>query len=92
MRVGLKKLGFDTGSSISPIIPLMLGDAKLAQDFSKELFAEGLFAKAIVYPTVPQGKARIRIMNSAGHAKEQLDKALEIFEKVGLKLKVINPS
>lgn len=89
LRAGLKKLGFDTGASISPIIPLMLGDAKLAQDMSKELFNNGLFAKAIVYPTVPQGKARIRIMNSAGHTKEQLDAALQIFEKVGKKLEVI---
>lgn len=89
MRSGLKKLGFDAGSSISPIIPLMLGDSKLAQDFSKELFDEGLFAKAIVYPTVAQGKARIRIMNSAGHSKKQLDLALKTFEKVGKKLKVI---
>lgn len=89
LRSGLKQLGFDTGSSISPIIPLMLGDAKLAQDMSRELFNEGLFAKAIVYPTVPQGKARIRIMNSAGHTKDQLDKALQIFEKVGKKLEII---
>lgn len=89
LRAGLKQLGFDTGASISPIIPLMLGDAKLAQDMSKELFNEGLFAKAIVYPTVPQGKARIRIMNSAGHTKEQLDKALQIFESVGKKLNII---
>lgn len=89
LRAGLKKLGFDTGSSISPIIPLMLGDSKLAQDFSKELFAEGLFAKAIVYPTVAQGKARIRIMNSAAHSKSQLDRALKIFAKVGKKLSVI---
>jgi glycine C-acetyltransferase len=89
LRTGLKKLGFDTGTSVSPIIPLMLGDSKLAQDFSHELFAEGLFAKAIVYPTVAQGKARVRIMNSAGHSKEQLNKALKIFAKVGKKLKVI---
>lgn len=89
LRLGLKKLGFDTGASISPIIPLMLGNEKLAQDFSKELFAEGLFAKAIVYPTVPQGKARVRIMNSAGHTKGQLDAALRIFESVGKKLNVI---
>lgn len=89
LRSGLKKLGFDTGTSISPIIPLMLGEAKLAQDMSRELFAEGLFTKAIVYPTVPQGKARIRIMNSAGHSKEQLDQALQIFGKVGKKLGII---
>lgn len=89
LRAGLKKLGFDTGTSISPIIPLMLGEAKLAQDMGRELFAKGLFAKAIVYPTVPQGKARIRIMNSAGHSKEQLDQALQIFGKVGKKLGII---
>lgn len=89
LRAGLKKLGFDTGSSISPIIPLMLGEAKLAQDMSKGLFEEGLFAKAIAYPTVPQGKARIRIMNSAGHSKAQLDRALKIFAKVGKRLSVI---
>lgn len=88
-RAGLKKLGFDTGSSVSPIIPLMLGEAEVAQTMSKTLFENGLFAKAIAYPTVPQGKARIRIMNSAGHSKEQLDKALEIFEKVGKQLKII---
>ena len=89
LRAGLKKLGFDTGISISPIIPIMLGENKLAQDISRELFAEGLFAKAIVYPTVPQGKARIRVMNSAGHSREQLDQALKIFEKVGKKMNVI---
>jgi glycine C-acetyltransferase len=82
LRSGLKKIGFDTGTSISPIIPIMLGENKLAQDMSRELFNEGIFAKAITYPTVPQGKARIRIMNSAGHSKEQLDEALAIFEKV----------
>ncbi len=81
LRSGLKKLGFDTGTSITPIIPIMLGEAETAQNMSKKLFEEGLFAKAIVYPTVPQGKARIRVMNSAGHSKEQLDRALEIFEK-----------
>lgn len=89
LRAGLKRLGFDTGTSITPIIPLMLGDSKLAQDVSHELFSEGLFAKAITYPTVPQGKARIRIMNSAGHSKEHLDRALQIFAKVGKSLKII---
>jgi glycine C-acetyltransferase len=89
LRAGLKKLGFDTGISTSPIVPIMLGENKVAQDFSKKLFNEGLFAKAIVYPTVPQGKARVRVMNSAGHTKEQLDLALQIFEKVGKKLNVI---
>lgn len=81
LRAGLKKLGFDTGTSITPIIPLMLGEAETAQNMSRKLFEEGLFAKAIVYPTVAQGKARIRIMNSAAHTREHLDKALSIFEK-----------
>jgi glycine C-acetyltransferase len=89
LRAGLQKLGFDTGESTTPIIPVMLGESKLAQDMSRELFAHGLFAKAIVYPTVAQGKARIRIMNSAGHTKKNLDQALQIFEKVGKSLKVI---
>jgi len=89
LRAGLKKLGFDTGTSITPIIPLMLGEAETAQNMSKKLFENGLFAKAIVYPTVPQGKARIRVMNSAGHSKEHLNEALKIFEKVGKELKVI---
>lgn len=89
LRAGLKKLGFDTGTSITPIIPMMLGESKLAQDMSRELFEAGLFAKAIVYPTVAQGKARIRIMNSAAHSKSQLDRALKIFEKVGKKMEVI---
>jgi glycine C-acetyltransferase len=89
MRAGLKKLGFDTGNSISPIIPLMLGEAEVAQNMSKVLFENGLFAKAIVYPTVPQGKARIRIMNSAGHTKLHLNKALQIFDKVGKELNII---
>lgn len=92
LRAELKKLGFDTGISTTPIVPIMLGENKTAQDFSKELFNEGLFAKAIVYPTVPQGKARVRVMNSAGHTKEQLDQALQIFEKVGVKLNVLRQS
>ncbi|WKZ25934.1 MAG: glycine C-acetyltransferase [bacterium] len=82
LKKGLKNIGFDIGNSKSPIIPLMLGDSKKAQDMSKELFNNGLFAKAIVFPTVPQGKARIRIMNSAAHTKKDLDRALQIFKKV----------
>ena len=82
LKKGLIKIGFDIGNSQTPIIPLMVGDSKKAQDMSKELFKLGLFAKAIAYPTVALGKARIRIMNSAGHSQEDLDKALEIFAKV----------
>jgi glycine C-acetyltransferase len=90
LKKGLKQLGFDTGKSQTPIIPVMLGDAKLAKDFSKRLFDEGVFAVAIVYPTVALGKARIRVMNCAAHTKEQLDSALKAFEKVGKDLGVIH--
>jgi glycine C-acetyltransferase len=82
LKEGLVKIGFDCGNSQTPIIPLMLGESKIAQDMSKSLFEMGLFAKAIAYPTVAQGKARIRIMNSAGHSRQNLDRALAIFEKV----------
>jgi len=86
---GMKKLGFNTGLSTTPITPVMLGEAPLAQQFSRELFEEGVFAMALGFPTVPQGKARIRVMISAAHAKDDLDKGLEAFAKVGKKLKVI---
>ncbi|MBU0998407.1 glycine C-acetyltransferase [Patescibacteria group bacterium] len=85
----MDKLGFDTGNSKTPITPVMLGDAKLANEFSKKLFEEGVFAVAIGYPTVPMGKARIRVMLSAAHTKAHLDKALEKFAKVGKELGVI---
>ncbi|KKP32430.1 MAG: 8-amino-7-oxononanoate synthetase [Candidatus Woesebacteria bacterium GW2011_GWE2_31_6] len=86
---GLSRFGFDTGKSQTPIIPLMLGEVTLAKEFSNLLFENGVFAKAIGYPTVPEGKARIRIMNTAVHTKKDLDKALLVFEKVGKTLKVI---
>ena len=89
-KAEMKKLGFNTGVSETPITPIMLGEAKLAQQFSRELFEEGVFAMALGYPTVPQGKARIRVMISAAHAKEDLDKGLEAFGKVGKKLGVIS--
>lgn len=89
LRKGLKKLGFDIGKSQTPIIPLMLGEVTLAKEFSKLLFKNGVFAKAIGYPTVAEGKARVRIMNTAVHTKKDLDKALLAFEKVGRELNVI---
>jgi glycine C-acetyltransferase len=85
----MKKLGFDTGVSTTPITPVMLGEAPLAQQFSRELFDENVFAMALGFPTVPQGKARIRVMISAAHSKADLDKGLEAFAKVGKKLGVI---
>jgi glycine C-acetyltransferase len=86
---GMKALGFDTGHTQTPIVPIMLGEAPLAQQFSKRLFEEGVFAMAIGYPTVPQGKARIRVMNSAAHSPQDLETALAAFERVGKSLGVI---
>jgi glycine C-acetyltransferase len=88
-KAEMRRLGFDTGSSTTPITPIMLGEAPLAQQFSRELFENGVFAMSIGFPTVPRGKARIRVMISASHAKEDLDKGLEIFALVGRKLGVI---
>jgi glycine C-acetyltransferase len=85
----MKKLGFDVGESETPITPVMLGEAHVAQKFSKRLFEEGIFAQAIGYPTVPRGKARIRVMISATHSKEDLDFALEKFERIGKELELI---
>jgi glycine C-acetyltransferase len=85
----MKKLGFDTGLSETPITPVMLGEAPLAQQFSRELFQNGVFAMAISYPAVPKGKARIRVMISAAHDRDDLGQGLEAFTKVGKKLGVI---
>ena len=89
-KAEMKRLGFDTGLSMTPITPIMLGEVTLAQQFSRELFDAGVFAMAIGFPTVPRGKARIRVMISAAHQKEDLDKGLEAFASVGRKLGVIH--
>ncbi len=86
----MQRLGFDLGKSVTPITPVMLGDAHLAQNFSRRLFEEGVFAQAIGYPTVPRGQARIRVMISAVHTREDLDRGLEAFAKVGRELGVIS--
>ncbi|MDQ7025311.1 MAG: glycine C-acetyltransferase [Anaerolineae bacterium] len=88
-KTEMQKLGFDTGHTETPIVPVMLGEAPLAQAFSKQLFEEGVFAMAIGFPTVPQGTARIRVMNSAAHSQSDLEEALAAFEKVGKALGVI---
>jgi glycine C-acetyltransferase len=85
----MRELGFDTGVSTTPITPIMLGEASLAQDFSQRLFAEAIFAMALGFPTVPRGKARIRVMISAAHSREDLDKGLAAFKSVGRELGVI---
>lgn len=88
-KAEMKRLGFDTGKSTTPITPIMLGEAPLAQQFSRALFEAGVFATAIGYPTVPQGKARIRVMLSAAHQEEDLARGLEAFASVGRDLGVI---
>lgn len=85
----LEELGFDLGLSTTPITPVMISDAKMAQDFSKALFENGIFGMAISFPTVAKGKDRIRIMNSATHSKDDLDFAVGVFEKVGKQLELI---
>lgn len=85
----MKALGFNTGVSETPITPVMLGEAPLAQQFSRELFEAGVFAMALGFPTVPQGKARIRVMISAAHSTSDLDQGLQAFKTVGKKLGVI---
>ncbi len=82
-------LGFDTGVSTTPITPVMLGEAPLAQEFSRRLFAKGVFAMAIGFPTVPRGTARLRVMISAAHSQEDLDKGVSAFAEVGRELSVI---
>ena len=85
----MNELGFDTGHTETPIVPVMLGEVALAKQFSARLFEEGIFAMALGFPTVPRGQARIRVMNTAAHDKADLDKGLEIFAQVGRELGVI---
>jgi glycine C-acetyltransferase len=86
----MQALGFDVGHSETPIVPVMLGEAPIAQEFSRKLFEAGVFAMAIGFPTVPQGKARIRVMNTAAHSQSDLEEALTALEKVGKQLGVIS--
>ncbi|MFQ5407789.1 MAG: glycine C-acetyltransferase [Anaerolineales bacterium] len=87
-KAEMSALGFDTGLSTTPITPIMLGEAPLAQEFSRRLFDAGVFAMAIGFPTVPRGKARIRVMISAAHSRDDLDRGLEAFATVGKDLGV----
>lgn len=89
LKDGLAKLGFNIGESETPITPCIIGEEKLTQQFSKRLLEEGVYAKAIVFPTVPKGTGRVRNMPTAAHTKEMLDEALAVYEKVGRELEVI---
>ena len=83
---GLQTLGFDTGATETPITPVMLGDEAKTQALQRELLAEGVLALAVVFPTVPRGKARVRTMPTAAHTPADLDEALAAFERAGRRL------
>lgn len=89
LKDGLKELGYDIGESETPITPVIIGDEKQTQEFSKRLKDEGVYVKSIVFPTVPRGTGRVRNMPTAAHTKEMLDEALEAYKKVGKELGVI---
>jgi glycine C-acetyltransferase len=88
-KAEMAKLGFNTGKSETPITPVILGENQVAQQFSRKLFERGIFAMPIVFPTVPKGTARIRVMISASHSAADLEQGLEAFQQVGKELGVI---
>lgn len=88
-KTGMEKLGFDIGHSQTPITPVMVGEEAKTMQFSRKLLEQGVFVSGIVFPTVPKGKGRLRVMISAMHTVEDLDKALSVFEKVGKELQII---
>lgn len=90
LRSEFKKQGFDIGHSKTPITPVMIGDEEKAKEFSAKLFDLDVFATPIVFPMVPKGTARIRVIPSAAHSKQDLSKGIKAFEKVGKKLGVLN--
>lgn len=89
-RKGMKAIGLDIIEGVHPIVPVMLYDARLSQDFANALLKEGVYVIGFFFPVVPKEKARIRVQISAGHEVEHLDKALDAFAKVGRNLGVIN--
>ena len=88
-KEGLRKVGLEFKNGDSAIVPVMLYDAKLSQQFADELLKEGIYVIGFFYPVVAKGQARIRVQLSAAHEKQHLDKAIAAFEKVGKKLGVI---
>jgi len=89
MLQGLKQLGFNTGATQTPIIPIIIGEDELCFRFWKELFDGGLYCNAVVSPAVPEGMALLRTSYMATHTREQLERVLDIFEKAGKKLGII---
>jgi len=89
-RAKMSAAGFEIKEGVHPIVPVMLYDAKLAQEMSEKLLAEGIYVIGFFFPVVPQGQARIRVQISAAHSQDHLDKAITAFTKVGKQLNVIN--
>jgi len=89
-RTKMTEAGFDIKPGVHPIVPIMLYDAQLSQDFAEKLLEEGIYVIGFYFPVVPKGQARIRVQVSAGHEKRHLDKAIQAFEKVGRSLGVID--
>ena len=88
-RSEMTKAGFEIKAGVHPIVPIMIGDAKLSQDIARDMLEEGIYVIGFFFPVVPQGEARIRVQISAGHSREQLDNAIQAFIKVGKKYKVV---
>ena len=88
-KQGLAAAGFNTGMSETPITPVMVGEAKVAHQLSAALFEEGVLATGIGFPTVPEGKARVRTIVTATHTREELDRALEVFTRVGRRMGIL---
>ena len=88
-RDKMTEAGFDIKPGVHPIVPIMLYNAKLSQDFAKDLYAEGIYVIGFFYPVVGKGQARIRVQLSAGHEKEHLDKAIAAFTKIGQKYDIL---
>ncbi|SDK69190.1 glycine C-acetyltransferase [Natronincola ferrireducens] len=85
----ISRLGFNIGNSQTPITPVIIGEEGKAMEFSKKLFENGVFVSGIVFPTVPKGTGRVRCMVTAAHTKEQLDRAVDVFKKVGEEMKLL---
>ena len=86
----LRKLGFSTGASQTPITPILVGDAAKAFEFSRRLFDAGVFAPGVGFPTVPEGKARLRAMVSAAHKRSDLERACTVMAEVGKTLGIVS--
>ena len=89
LRDGLQQLGFDTGSSVTPIIPVIVGDASLAMELGRELRNQGVYVQAFAYPVVPKGVARVRCIVSAAHSRAEIEEALSAFAGAGRMLRLI---